>query len=701
MANIIKNYAEVASSDFEKISTIDRECTEALRADEKGRSRSYRNWKYYFGVDGGQWKDETKAKLNLLNRHANQFNVIAPKVDSMAGALVQEEFDLDWKPDDGEKNSLTESIKTVYYSDKDLCDYEKNVEEVILDGLIYEGILKVGMSDRYNPLKNICFKRCIPGYVVKDPYWISNDDKDLERAWEFFHVHPEEVADIYGVSNEFIDAKIKNLRRQGLSYEQFTRNPDELARLNMKGDFIRLIEFHYIKKISTSRIMGKKLGSPRFLNFPITDDRDRLIKFMEENLIDPMTLREAPYTDRIHNVCTVSPEYSKLKILEKGVSKVQIKRLPYLIFSANRAMGQSKGLVDDMIDVQDTINKRESKLTELISTSQGGGKLVNKDLIKGRVAQQRFKERVNDPSYVEFVEGDELSKEKSIHYINSNQYPSQIVDQIARMYETMDKVSKVPAAMEAMSQHSNESGALFDMKLQVARMNTITIVNRIKSLRKRMAEAYFYQFSLAYNGLERPFTRRDNGDRVVLNQRVFNEEDGKLYIKNRPSEIPRCHVVLTESRSSPNRKIRDRVVYSELYNLSTKTNPEYSPIFFELLIRTLDLDEEQEQKVNEVALLQKVRNRVKAKADISSLVAQMKQSDLAGMQFDLETQKLMAEVFGGGGSPSQVSDSLVAEEQLAKEAPLEEDTVELSGDEELPLDGSEDSVLSADSQTVS
>jgi len=657
----------VTTSQEEVLITLS-DCEFAIRADEKNRERCYWNWKNYFAVDGTQWKDLTRNKLIGQNRHAAQFNIIGPKVDAMAGSLMQEETDLDWKPMDGIRNSLTESLKTGYYVDSEIANYPKNFEAVIRDALIYLGVLKVQMSDRHDPLFNIVMRRMEPGFVVFDPYWISDEDDECENAYEIFHLSAEEIMRRYDISNPLLEQEVLEHRKTGFRYYEQTRNPNELVLLMRKGHLHRVIEHHYMENLETTRLIGQRLDSTRYITFPITTDKAAKEHYMLTNHIDPFTILETPYTDRIHKLKTIAPDIVHDKCLEKGTSKTQIRRLPYIQLTANRAFGQNKGIVDDLVDIQQTINKRESKLTDLISVATGGGKLVNKDLFLDPKAMKRFLERANDPSYTEFVNGDEMVKGKTIEYINSAQYPAEIINQLMRMWDIVDRVSKVPAALEAISDNPNESGVLFERKLQVARVNTITLVNRIRDFMKKCAEAYYHQFQLAYNGPERTMSTSDGSRETVLNKRVYNPSNGKVYIQNRPDMMPRCHVIATESRSAPNRKIRDRAIFSELYNLSTQTNPEYASFFFELLLETMDLDEEHKQRLKEISALQKIRDKTKIQTEIANLISQSKQADFAGAQAQVGLQQLMAQL----GQQPEVPTQQVPEDEVPQELPVEE-----------------------------
>jgi hypothetical protein len=640
----------VRSPDHELVVHLVSEFDRAMDYDRRNRARSYQNWRAYFAVEGGQWEDRLLQRLRDEDRHAATYNIIGPKVDTLAGSLASEVFDLDWKPIEGIRNSLTEAIKTSYYADKDLHNYEKSIEDVIRDAMIYRGVIKIEMSDKHNRLKNINFRRVTPGFFMADPHWVTDDDNDLEKCWEMFHLTATQVKDTYGVTNSMIDAHIQNDMRNGDQYDEYFRYSRFYNHMNhhdttgmQRGNLHRVIEKHYIEKIKTVRIVGKILNSQRYIPFPITKDRDVLEAYMVKNKVDPLTMRPVPYEDRVHKVIAVAPSLMMEKPLEKGISTVQPKRLPYIILSANRAHGQDKGIVDDILDIQQTINKRESKLTDMINTATGGGKLVNKDLFKTPEDMKRFELKNGDPSFVAFVDGEELTKDRAIHYLNSNQFPSTLINQLERMWDIIDRVSKVPAAMDAMSQSANESGILFDRKLEVSKLGLVTIINRIKNFRKSMAECYYEQWQLAYNGPEREMTTVDGNRSVVLNKRVYSPEDGKTYIQNRPHMIPRSMVIVRESQSSPNRRMRDRAVYSELFNISREANPEYTSFFFQKLIETMDLSDEDKVELNAISVIQKFRDRQRLTTEVSTLNAQDKEAALKALQAAQAVQQLLSQ----------------------------------------------------------
>lgn len=657
-------YKHLKSSDYPRVITIDAEFTRALDYDCKNRERSYRNNRMYHAVDAGQWNPKDIVKLGDVNRQAAQFNITAPKVDTLAGELLSETYDYDFKPVEGPRDSLTKSIQDTWYSDKELCRYDEQMEKIVIDGLIYAGDMKMMISHKYNSLGNIYFKRTEPGYLVRDPYWRSDDDSECEKCWEIFYMDAIELQRKFGISNPIVDSAVNQLKLFGGDYQNPDNDFNQRIQMQTIGHLYRVIEYHWMEILKTTRIVGQKLNSDRYIPFPITEDKAKLKDFMLRNKVDPNTMMPVEYEDPIHKFNISCPQVELSKLLREGMGKIQIKRLPYFQFTVGRFQGQNKGIVDDIVDIQETINKRESKLTDLVSTATGGGKLANRDMFKTPDERKEFENRANDPAYVGWVDGDDLTNNRAIHYLNTNTYPSTLINQLERMWDVIDRVSRVPASMSSRSESANESGRLHAQKMAVARLANVTLFNRLKKLRHDMGEAYFEQWPWAYKGLSREFSTRDGKHKTVLNERVFRPEEGKWYIRNRPDQIPRCSVIITEKPSSPSTAMEKQAKFGEFYNMAVQAKqPEYANFFFGEILKTEVFDDEAEAQLGILRVLNNVRNLKRIGTEIKNMDAAGKQADFAGAQAMMNLEQLTASIQQPGQEALPVSE--VPEEEFA------------------------------------
>lgn len=683
--------AKVLSSDFITGLKIQTERQRAFDATRKDRERNFKNISNYIGVERGQWPDEDLKTLDSEDRDAEQYNIIEPQIDILAGSLGTEELDLDWKPIRGNRSTLTESIKSSWYSDSELCSYPNVFKQVKKDGLIYLGTMKMHVSERYDPLSNIALGRCMPGYIIFDPMWITDDDADCEKCWEDFYLDAKTIADTFGISSPMIDSAIRELKEYGGRYVENKRNFNLELELLSKGHLYRVTEFHWMENIRTSRLVGQVLGTRNWIPFPILNDRAKLERFMVVNKVDPNTLIESPYTDRIHHVTTICPELTE-RLLEDGIGSVQIKRLPYFQFTANRDLGKNKGIVDSLIDLQAKINKMETKMTDLVQTAGGGGKLVNKDLFPNPIAMERFKKEHTNPAYLDFVDGDELTKDRAIHYLNSNTYPAELFKHVERMYDVVNRLSKVSASMEAMSESANESGVLMNRKFQISRLASITILDRVNKLTKDICQGYFEQWQITYNDqMDREFSTRDGKYKTVINERIFDPETGRRYIKNRPEMVPRCIVICTASKNSLNQMLADQSLYSELFNLSTQFKPEYSSMLFNKLMKTMPLNDEDLAEIDAIATLDKIRSFKKLTSEIATMDAAEKQSMLMAAGAGEQLGQLLGQMGIPAKQPND--EALMAEEEIPQQ-PEDQITEEDNQENFAPFEREEEPVKS-------
>lgn len=674
------SYKTRMSSKFEQYVLINSEYDRARMAQATQLDRMYRNHKLYFGINGGQWEDKELEQLRREQRHADTFNIIGPKIDTLSGSIASNGFDVDLKPIAGPRTSVIEAERDSYLADRELCDFTAQKNRVIRDGMIHSGEIKMIKSTKFSGagMGNICFVRCMPGFVIRDPHWITEDDADCQKAWEIFHLTAEDVARKFGVRNKIIQNSIEMERRMGGQYEDVGLHRDFTQSIQRayKGHLHRVIEYHYLDYIETTRLQGQILGSTRWVVFPITKDHGELEKFMIQHNVDPESMADRPYSDIIHRVATICPTLVPNDVLEDGISTIQPRRLPYFHLTANRSNGEDKGVVDDIADIQTTINKREMKMTDLIGAATGGGKLIPRDLFKKPEELREFLARGNDPKYVGTVDGDVL-KDNPIHYLNANQYPGTIINQIERMYDIVDRVSKVPAAMEAMSENANESGTLFNMKMEVAQLGLITINNAVKKWEKDLAEAYLYQWQIDpdYNGIEREMSTSDGKHKVVLNEMV--KKDGEIWIRNRPQDIPRCTVVITESKNNPTKRLQDRAFYQELYEFARENNPNsiYVSYLFVKIMETSDMTERDKAEFEMIKKVQQELDLHRVKTEIDNLEATSAQSALIELQSMMEAEQLKA----GGQTETPVSEVPQSEAQPSIGTPQVEQSIPQPG----------------------
>lgn len=672
-------------SDVEKVMKIDNEFCEAVRAQTNDFNLMYEAWNAYFAVDGGQWEIQKVAKLVSEERIPRSYDIISPKVDTLAGALVSELPDMDWTPVEGERTTATEAVKDSWYADKELTNSEWELMLTIRDGLVHCGWCQLIENTTYGkPVIGI--QRIMPGFLVPSPYWVQESDRYLEKVFRVGYLTPEQLKAKYKSKSEEIEEAINIIKRRG--HEELPANAADQRRryVGRIADQYKVIEEHSLEHISTSRLVGVRIetnqatGEPtghiRWMPFPITKDRQRLEHFAGINQISWETVEEVPYEDTVHKVNTICPEFDRSILLEAdGKSKIQTKGLPFYHFTVTRFNGRNKGIVASMLDPQRTLNERESLISELISKANGGADLVDENVFKDDKDRANFVKNANKPGYKHFIDMSQSKTGAPVVNIGSNQYPAQILDQISRIYDrVLPMVSRVSDSMSAVTE-TGKSGILFEREIQINRIGNLLMDKGIKNMMDGIAEGYFLQWQISYAGIYREITSRDGKRKIKLNER-FVDSNGKEMIRNAVGYVPRCRALITESTRSPTYQMRYRMIFSEiLQNINPQINPEHYNYVFNKFMSTLDLPEKDKAELEAMNRMLETKTKMQYVQQIMQIHAGTKAASLEAANADAQLNMLMQQIQAAGGQPAQPA----IPEQLNDAA---DDVVEIAGPEE-------------------
>ena len=686
--------SHIQRSDSDLVRIIDNEFSEAVRANSRDIDLMIETWDSYMTLDGGQWEKTKLAKLSAELRQARSYDVIGPKVDTMAGALVSELPDMDWVPVEGERTTATDAIKDSWYADKELTNSEYEIMLTIRDGLVHCGWMQMVECQKYGK-PTVGFQRILPGFLVPSPYWIHDSDNYLQAVYKIGYMTPQEMADKYRAKEYEIIQAAKDIRRYGIEELPSSAYDERRRYMGRIGDHYKIIEKHWLEHIDTTRLVGVRIeynhatgmptGHVRWIPFPLTSDRQQLEHFAAVQGIDWETVEEVPYTDTIHRVTTIVPELTRDVVLEDGKSRIQPKRLPFYHFTVTRYNGRCKGIVATMLDPQRTINERESLVTELIDKANGGSQLVDENIFKDDKDRERFVKNSNKPGYKHFVDFSQ-SKGPPIQEVKPSQYPSTLLDQIGRMYDVVVPLtSRVSDSMSAVSQ-SGKSGILFEREIQINRIGNLLLDKGVKQMMDNMADGYFFQWQLSYAGMQREITSRDGKRKTVLNER-FVDSYGREMIRNAVGYVPRCRALVTESTRSPTYQMRYRMIFSEiLQQINPQLNPEHYNYVFNKFMSTLDLPEKDKAELESINRMMDTKAKMNFVQQIMALHASTKSAGVQAAQADMQLAMIMQQLqqLGLGQQQAQpaVPEQITDATQEAKY--IEQENIQPAGPEGTP-----------------
>lgn len=592
-------------------------------------------WRRYFPIDNGKWDEDALKVMAEEYRQPTQFDVTGPKVDTLAGSLISDLPDPTWTPVLGQKSLLTEAIAETWHRDKESCNWDYVLLHAFKGGLIQSSDVEIYETYKDHTPK-IAIRLIQPGRLIWEPYWDTEDDRNATVAYLYAYMTPDKILQKYKKSSYEIESELQRYREDKSNYPMSNETKDPQFHIKV-GDEFQIIEKHYVESIRTTRLIGRIRGSDEFIPFPINKSRQYIEAFAVMNNIDWETVFEDAYEDKVHKVTTVIRELTKAEIQIGEKSNIQTMGLPFYHFTTMRHNGQDMGIPEAMAGVEDTINKRESLITELIGKANGGSALVNEKLFHGdKQKYATWQKNKNKPGHTELVDLDGVRT--ALYNIAQNQYPSAVVDQINRMYDkVLPIVSRVSSALSSVSEGS-DSGILFERKFQT-NMIANTLMNRaMRQFINNLAEGYFYQWQITYDKVEQDIPFR-NGKKVTLNKEV----DGKVY--NSVKSVPRCRVVIVENKKSETYQMRWRSVWAEM--LQT-INPQVALPYYMLAMKnffdTIDMTDEDKAQSQVIGEMMMMIARMDTVSKLTGHQAQAQNNTLQSAQIEMQLNSIMSQM---------------------------------------------------------
>jgi hypothetical protein len=634
------------SSDAQLVLKVEMEAIDAYQYRKPEFERLERNTRGYSGLDGGSYNEEELQDLDEQDREAAILNICRPKVETFAGTMMSAMYDVDYKPVTGARRSDTEAMRTSWIADKELYDYYWHMGECLRDMGIQCSEMKLEIDTTFDGLPRAKFVHKNPAFIIRDPYWISKRDSECESLHEVYHLSAKQLTDIFEAKGPEVEQAYREWVKQGGNYRETDTDFYGQVKREFKGHLFRVIEHHWLDTIRTTQLIGRtKDEARRLYNFPITKDKKVLEQFINLYNIDTGSLNEIPIKEKIHMVTIVCPSLLKNALLSNGKAKVQVgPRLPYYHLAMARVNGKDLGIVDSLLYANRQIDQQTSKLTDMIS-NRGGAKIANADAFQNPNDKTEFQEGFNDPKRLFFADGDAFKKGQIIQTTDTSGYPEQAaISQLVRIFEMVDRLSHIPAALDSTTESASEPGVVYDRKIQVAQIALYLSTSAVKQFVNDLGEGYMYVYKATYNGPRRDMTTRDGKRSATINKKV--PIDGEVYVQNVPALTPRCSVIVTESALSPTKNAADRAQLLGIFKDVAATHPEYSTVIINKILNTYELDDETKAKLEQIKALQEQRDMAKMRSEIATMDAQASQAIAVILQTNMQMQQMMAQAQG-------------------------------------------------------
>ncbi|MDD5051090.1 MAG: hypothetical protein PHV93_05155, partial [Candidatus Pacebacteria bacterium] len=558
--------------------------------------------------------------------------------------IQSEKFDFDYKPLNTESSSLIDNIKYWYYADKEQNNYSLSESRALLLGLIHSADEEMEIKYDIRDTGSIAFRCCQPGTILKDPYWTSDDLKDWKRAIKHAWMTPEEIIKHFEIDDPNLEVMARMDFTSGETYQEIKNVDDFKDAPSEHGSRQLVMEYRYIDEFKTTRLYGR-LSSGVWIPFPLKIKEDD-VKYLKDfyGIESYEDIKEFPYQRRQLRYSVVCPSATTKPIVEDKEHPLQCEFIGFFRFSAAKEIGIEKGVMESILDIQRTLNYRESKKDDVIASGGVGAFAADIDsLPNGEADLKKIRENKTKPDFVLGVHGD---PNKIFGRFPEGNVPQSIWSDITQLIQMFDRLTPVTPALEGTGP-ADESGILFQLRNAVTKLGTLIFYDNWQNHLMWKAEAWYNQAIITYKGMYRKIPYTDKPGYVE-----FNSPMGDGTYLNQIETLPRARVVVTLSKESPTQQMEKRLMLYDMVKLMSANPQLVKPqlrVTLNKLIETLELTPDERRNFKILSKMQEHVDIVEITAQLSTLQAQVAQAQVGKEQNiqmlkQLNTQAMLAEM---------------------------------------------------------
>jgi hypothetical protein len=586
------------------------------------------NHKMYTGLEQGQIPSDVKAELEKGGRteFITQMNFILKKVNGNVGDLIKNSYDVDYVSTDGMVSDTLTVFKDLFYFDKEICDWGTEFATHWTNGTIKTSWMQMYPDYRYDAnLGNIGLKALIPGSVLPDINWVSNNSGDCRSLFTNTYLTLDQIKANYPKSVERID-QLMLAKEMAQETSEGIYKGKAIPRFNLNEQYnntYRVIQFHHMKAEEEEHKTALANNNQVLV---VPNDADE--EWYAINNVNPDYVITEKRKKDVYYVTTVVPEIDMAKPLEDKKGLLQIGRLPFYHWSYNRHNGEDVGMPDLLKDAQRYVNKMYSLAAEIIASSKHvttiDPGIVDNDVMSTRELEEKF----NEPgAKIITKEGASLEFPNAIQETKSSNFAGNELDFANNVIGMTDRLTPQSASMEGIG--NERSGVHFEYKREQGEISKTLMRDSAKRFFNELAEGYFYAAQSLYGGLYRKFS---NGETTIeINKPT---PDGRIIYDI--TDVPRSKVIVSDSPEGVSRRINDRIIAVETLNVVGNIDPIAASYALETIFESMD-------NISKVKREQMKEDQERRRELLrTEQMAQLSQNEVNIIQMQMQKQQLVS-----------------------------------------------------------
>ncbi len=522
---------------------FDRMLKAAIDFEKDWRTEAQTSFEYY---DGTQWSDEDEAIIEARGQQASVLNVIRPTIDLIMSLQAERRLDLQVvgreQSDDLTARLLTELLKQVL----DQSDYDYYETQTFRQGIIGgRGAIQIDIEEDESNQKQV-YARWVPWEEIYiDPYHRKPDASDARYICRGVWMDRDEVKGQWPDKAELVDSTF-NDDYQGQEYEAQKEAPDR----GLKGSYYN-------------------------------------------QRLDRICVYEMWYKDetgKLHQVIFSDAVF--FRGTEKGANptpfeedgKTTINMYPIIPFySFRNHLGRPKGLPEYLKDMQDMLNKENSKYLWTISSNRV---IMEKDAAED---PDLLREELNRPDGTIILKSGGLEKFKMEDSLRESSF---LLNHMQFLIAMIQRTSGVNDSMIGLGGQNERSAMQQQGRINQGAAMQTSIIENLLFTKKQVARVILRFIGSYYTDKRIVRITGANGQNEYfpLNEEVVNPETGTKQPLNKIDDILRYDVLLKPVPAFTTTRQNNMMIFGEV--LKTQMLP--PEIAGEIIVELSDLPNKQD-----------------------------------------------------------------------------------------------------------
>lgn len=598
--------------------------------------RAIRNARMYWHVNFGQWPAYVVEILRNQGRRPPTFPIVPDKVETLVGSFLANGFEMKIEPSTGELDTLSMNVYDIILDMSKRMDWETSEIMCLLDSFIMMGgerMIVKGASHN-DPFGLLAWEHIDPTHTFPNPCFKSPYMDRLTDYFEYRYMTATEIMaePLFESNSEHLKELYEREKREGIDYGQNRGAVPVYDTPEDKwNDRHRVITFHHV----TEERKDYEYDLMHHCFFPETgfkmgSDEDKQIKkaYIDKMGLGVHDITYMPRTRKTKKVETIAPTIDREMLLQNGKDLIQTQNCN-LYLNGIWYKGQWQGVVDRLYDIQIAYNKGKMNIQDIMARSAKGAFLLDRALSGGDVAlEMEIEQKWNDPAariWVDEGSTRNLTGGGVVPLPSANSTPD-MYKEPAENLDLADRFSKVPAAQDARSEGSKESGVLFRHKLEVGMIGQKYMMKSWQRHKKSKIEAAILQMKITLAGIPRMFEKKGTKEKIAINQPARNIVTGKPVILNDISLLPEMCVTLVPNQNGLNIRHILRSQYAEA--LEVLDDPRYGLLkvtLVGLILETQEMPDEHKEEIKAAVKMQKMQEALSVAKNVYGLKGEVAQ----------------------------------------------------------------------------